>query len=301
MSTPSHGSRNTLICGVDFSAHSRRALRYAVAAAKRLNGTLTVLFVEDPLLIAAAVVAYDTDAVAKEAADQLRRFVRRAIGDAPGVPTECVVVTGQPAQEIEKAAARLGATAVVVGTQGLRGVRRVFLGSTTRQLLRTTTVPVLAVPPRAPARPSAGWPGDRVAVAVDLDDHALEDARAAAKRANDFKAQVVLVHVLPPVQGPFWMRLRRDRDTTRIEEATAALARVAEALGTGTAVETRVLVGHPADTIASLARKLRLGLVILTLRRGRGVLGSRPGSLTYELLSVAATPVLAIPGTSSPG
>jgi nucleotide-binding universal stress UspA family protein len=131
MRTKSRASRDTLLCGVDFSAHSRRALRYAVAAAKRINGTLTVLFVEDPLLITAAVVADDDGALTKETASQLRRFVRRAIGQAPGVPTECIVAVGKPAHGIERAAARLGATAIVVGTQGLRGVRRLFLGPTT--------------------------------------------------------------------------------------------------------------------------------------------------------------------------
>jgi nucleotide-binding universal stress UspA family protein len=298
MRTKSLASRDTILCGVDFSAHSRRALRYAVTAAKRLNGTLTVLFVEDPLLITAAVVAYEDDALAKETVSQLRRFVRRAIGQAPGVPTECLVAVGQPAHEIERAAARLGATAIVVGTQGLRGVRRIFLGSTTRQVLRTTSVPVLVIPPRAPAKPSARWPSNRVAVAVDLDDYAMVDAQAAARLAGRFSAKLVLVHVLPAIQRPPWMRLRGGRDARRIEEAAAELARVAEALETD--AETRVLVGNPAVATASFAKR-RFDLVILTLRRGKGVLGSRPGSLTYELLTAAATPVLAIPGAPSEG
>jgi hypothetical protein len=71
-----------------------------VAAAKRLDGTLTVLFVEDPRLITAAVVAYGDDALAKKAASELRRFVQRAIGQIPGVPTTCVVAVGKPAPEI---------------------------------------------------------------------------------------------------------------------------------------------------------------------------------------------------------
>jgi nucleotide-binding universal stress UspA family protein len=283
-----------VVCGVDFSVHARRALRYAVAAAKRLNATLTVVFVEDPLLITAAVVAYDEVALAKETASRLRRFVQHVIGQAPGVPTECVVVTGKPAREIERAAARLGATLVVVGTQGLRGVRRIFLGSTTRHVLRATSVPVLAVPPRAPATPSAGWPARRVAVAVDLDDHTMADARAAADFAQRLRAKVVLVHVLPAIEAPPWMRLRGERDATRIKDAEVKLTRVAAALGAGTHVETHVLVGNPAEAIGYFARR-RVDLVILTLRRGPGVLGSRPGSLTYELLTVTSTPVLAIP------
>jgi nucleotide-binding universal stress UspA family protein len=297
MKTPSPGRRDTVLCAVDFSAQSGRALRYAAAAAKRLDATLTVLFIEDPLLVAAAA-GYDEGA--KESVNQLRRFVRQSIGQAPGVPTECVAAAGKPAQEIERAAARLGASLIVAGTQGLRGVRRVFLGSTTQQLLRTTSAPVLAISPRAPAKPSAGWPGRRAAVAVDLEDHSIGDTRAAARLAHRLKATVVLVHVLPSLQTPAWMRLHGGGDTARIKEAEAELTRVAEALGTEARVETRVLVGNPAEGIASFAKR-GFDLVILTLRRGKGVLGSRPGSITYELLSLTATPVLAIPGTPSEG
>jgi hypothetical protein len=136
---------------------------------------------------------------------------------------------------------------------------------------------VLAIPPRAPAKPSAQWPGDRVAVAVDLDDYTMVDARAAARLARRFKARVVLVHVLPAIQRPPWMRLQGNRDARRLEKAAAEVARVAEALGPGTDVETRVLIGNPAEAIASFTRKERLGLAILTLRRGKvcSIVGKR--------------------------
>jgi nucleotide-binding universal stress UspA family protein len=284
-----------VLCAVDFSAHSRRALRYAAAAAKRLNATLTVLFVEDPLLMTAADVADQDAALVKKTNDELRRLVRQSIGESPGAPIEYVVAVGKAAAEIEKAAASRGAAVIVVGTAGLRGARHIFLGSTTRQLLRTAQVPVLAIPPKTPAKPVSKWPRHRVAAAVDLDDHTLMDARAAAQFAHRLGASLMLVHVLPGIQRPPWMTLRRGRDATLTEAADAELRRVAKALGTETDIETQVLVGSPAEAIASFVKR-RFDLVILTLRRGKD-LGSRPGSLTYELLTLAATPVLAIPGT----
>ena len=82
---------------------------------------------------------------------------------------------------------------------------------------------------------------------------------------------------------------------------SAELAEVAEELGAAVDVETRALIGNPAEAIAAFTKKERVDLAILTLRRGKGVLGSRPGSMTYELLTVVATPVLAIPGTPPDG
>lgn len=288
-----------VLSAVDFSIHSRRALRYAAAAAKRLSATLAVLYVEDPLLVAAASVAYDASALTKETVAQLRRFVHQSIGRSSRVAAECIIAVGSPAREIERTATRLDAALVVVGTQGLRGVRRLFLGSTTQQLLRVASVPVLAIPPRAPAKPSARWPGRRVVAPVDLDEHTLTDARAAAEFAHRLGATLVLVHVLPSVQTPPWIKVTGSAsDRLRHTEAETELTRAADALGPATRVETRVLVGNPPEAIASFARK-EFDLVILTLRRGSGVLGSRPGSMTYELLSLASTPVLALPPTST--
>ena len=49
----------TVLCPVDFSDHSRQALAYAALLASRSEGRLVVIFVEDPLLAAAAGVAYN--------------------------------------------------------------------------------------------------------------------------------------------------------------------------------------------------------------------------------------------------
>ena len=47
----------SILCPVDFSDHSRLALRYAAAIARRSHGRLSILYVNDPLLIAAAGIA----------------------------------------------------------------------------------------------------------------------------------------------------------------------------------------------------------------------------------------------------
>jgi len=240
----------------------------------------------------------DEEGSANAAASQLRRFVCDSLGHAPDVPSECLIAIGQPAREIDSAARRLGALFTVVGTQGLRGVRRTLLGSTTRQLLRIASGPVLAVPPEAPDAPSRQWPGGRVVVAVDLDERATTDIRAAMELASRFDVGFALVHVLPPVQTPPWLQLSNGHDCGRVEEAEAELARLAAGLGTTAPVETHVFVGNRAEAIAAFAKE-RYDLVIVPLRRGRGSLRSRPGSITYELLTLAATPVLAMP--SGPG
>ena len=48
----------TIVCPVDFSDYSLRALRHAIVLAGRVDGRVTVLHVVNPLLIQAAAAAY---------------------------------------------------------------------------------------------------------------------------------------------------------------------------------------------------------------------------------------------------
>jgi universal stress protein A len=143
--------KQRILCPVDFSATSRSALRVAGALARDAGGTLTVLFVNDPLLTAAAAAAYDAKAMARTTEVALRAFVRRVLGRWPALvrSTRCLTAVGRPAREIVKAAKQERADLVVMGTHGLTGVRRLILGSVTEEVLRTISIPVLAVPHQA--------------------------------------------------------------------------------------------------------------------------------------------------------
>ena len=145
-----------VLCPVDFSNPSRAALRYAADMASAAKGQLIVLFVNDPLLdAAAAAAAYDTKELARRTDAELKRFVRQALTDSrlPARDMRFSVVFGKPALEIVKAAEALGADAIVMGTRGLSGPSRLVLGSTTEDVLRKAGVPVLAVPPAATRSP----------------------------------------------------------------------------------------------------------------------------------------------------
>ena len=140
----------SILCPVDFSTHSRAALRYAVATADRFGGRVTVMFVNDPLLLAAASrTSNGRRQFVERTRVELARFVKQTIATAPRTTNKIaiVVVAGNPAEEILRTAKRLRNDLIVIGTQGLSGFRKVFFGSTTEQILGRVTVPVLAIPP----------------------------------------------------------------------------------------------------------------------------------------------------------
>jgi nucleotide-binding universal stress UspA family protein len=108
-----------------------------------------VVYVNDPLLAAAAEATYDEQAMARQTDEELAAFLSSAAGPDPlpgGVHIE--VTEGRPSEQIVRAAERLGADVIVMSTQGVTGARSVFFGSTTEGVLKHARIPVLVVPPR---------------------------------------------------------------------------------------------------------------------------------------------------------
>lgn len=297
--TPATAFRS-ILCPVDFSTHSRDALRYALATAQRFGGRVTVMFVNDPLLLAAASrsSAGRHDFIRRTRLE-LRRFVNRvtAAGLSRQDAVALVVTTGNPADEILRTAKRLRIDLIVIGTEGLNGFQRMFFGSTTEQVLRRVTIPVLATPPSKGSRPPRKAPLSigRVIAPLDLAGEWQSDAVRASTVAAAFDAELVLVHVLARIQTPPWLEpTSAAADRGRIARACAALERVRAKLPSGSGVVARVLEGNPAHAVAQLAKGSG-SLVVMSLRGGAGVWGARRGSIAYQVLSHSSTPVLALP------
>lgn len=134
----------SILCPVDLSTTSRAAVKTAAALADQFGARLSIVFVEDALL-ARAARRFDEDELSRRTRAELERFVERAVG--PKIRCSYEIVEGTAADEILKAARRAKADLIVMGTQGQRGPRRLFFGSTAEAVLRRSTVPVLAVPP----------------------------------------------------------------------------------------------------------------------------------------------------------
>lgn len=143
---PTSRSRS-ILCPVDFSRNARQALRYAAALAQALKARLHVVFVDDELLTTAAAHIGDLHRPARTMTE-LRRFVERTMGKPRSDRIRCHVAVGAASRQIIAVAAALRCDLVVMGTQGVGGVRKWLVGSTTSDVLKRSRVPVLTIPPR---------------------------------------------------------------------------------------------------------------------------------------------------------
>jgi nucleotide-binding universal stress UspA family protein len=296
----------SVLCPIDFSDDSRLALQYAAAIARRSGGRLRVLYVNDPLLVAAAAVGTRNRTIVKDSARGLQNFVDATLPPASRGPLALKVraAVGSPADEIIKAATREPSDLIVVGTHGLTGASRLLLGSTTLSVLQHTAVPVLAVPRAGEhlvAGPGPSWPGERIVAALELERHAERNADVAGRIAEWFGSSLLLVHVVSGIVAPLWLDVDLSaHDRIRLAKAEQHLKTLSVRSQRFVPTAARVVCGNIADEIAAVTATERTELLVTALHDRRGWFGARRGSISYHVLAHATTPVLACPPNWQP-
>ena len=291
----------SILCPIDFSEPSRGALRYAVTIAQRFGAGVTVLTVNDPLLVAAADMGGGAGSLAAEARTEIEKFFLDMLaGTRPGVAVEFTVTTGAAASEILRLSREGDARLIVMSSHGATGIRKLFFGSTTERVLRETSVPVLVTPAAdpGPARlEELATHVRRVLVPVDLSGALEEQVRISSRLAESIGAALLLVHIVEPVRTVVPGRVyAANVDSERRDHAERTLQALVDSLPAALHPEALVMLGEPAEEIAKVARDRNAGLIVIGLHAS-ALLGPRMGSVTYRVISIvqAQALVLALP------
>lgn len=145
-----------IVCGVDGSAHARRAATAAVGLADHLGARLTILHVTPTLTVHPVdSVRADADPSAyPRSAELARAEAEDAFASlSPEVTwkeADREARLGQPAS-VPELAAELGAELIVVGCRGRGAWRGALLGSVSAEVVRLAQCPVVIVPEGAVA------------------------------------------------------------------------------------------------------------------------------------------------------
>jgi nucleotide-binding universal stress UspA family protein len=138
---------------MDFSVHSKNALRYAIAFAEQFGASLHLIYVVEPTIYPAdlgfgQVVMPDVEEELRERGfEELKALVEREIGER--VKATSTVRTGKPHQEILIEADEQKADLIIVASHGHTGVEQILFGSTAMRIVRLAKCPVLTVRPQA--------------------------------------------------------------------------------------------------------------------------------------------------------
>jgi nucleotide-binding universal stress UspA family protein len=147
---PSLGLHSILV-PIDFSVHSKNALKYAIPLAQQFGASLHLIFVVEPTVYPAdlgfgqVVLPGIEEELREKGAEELKGLIEREIGSR--VQATSVVRTGSPHQEILSEAEEKGVDLIVVATHGHSGVEHMLFGSTADRIVRHAKCPVLTIRP----------------------------------------------------------------------------------------------------------------------------------------------------------
>jgi nucleotide-binding universal stress UspA family protein len=286
-----------ILCPLDFSEFSARAYNYAQSLARHYEAKLFAEHVLAPMLPAYPSYVYPDMAndlyqdLRVHAERQLQEFVKARTRD--GFALETGVCEGQVTDSILSFAESRRVDLIVMGTHGRHGFDHLLLGSVTEKILRKARCPVLAV--RKPAHdfvvPVNGEDPVRlrkILFATDFSRHAERALDYALSLAQEYKAELTLLHVLEEIP-PSWDLSTVSADVVqRLEKPVPAEAR------DWCTLKSRLRIGKPYQEIVRFALEAEADLVILGVR-GRNALDvALFGSTTHRVIQQASCPVLAV-------
>lgn len=289
-----------ILCPVDTSDFSRRALEHAAALGEWYGAQVTVLFVR-PITLPPALWFGAPAAIPLETPDEREQTVAAIqdyARDITGAEPATVMVTDGPVvQEILRVAEELPADLIVMGTHGMSGFERLLLGSITEKTLRKATCPVLTVP-RPPSGESDPPPVTFGTIVCGVDrSPASRDALAyALSLAQEAGGRLVLVHAIedlseedPRFAGHFNTPDCFRKVSPEIRAEYEAL--VAEDARVWCRLDVRVPHGKAYRELLAVSRDTAADLIVV------GTAGVRTpfGTTTQHILREAECPVLAVP------
>ena len=298
-----------ILCGVDFSEHSRRALDHAVAIARWYKAEVTALYVFSTAPVAAVgpgPMAFEpiilTDVDREHLASDVREFATAE--SAPGVVINAVVREGFPAIEIVECARTMKADLLVLGTHGRSGLERLLLGSVAERVLRRAGSPVLTVPAAQPDAIPAGFPIFRnIVCATDFSAASMLALEYALSLARESDAHLTILHVasfslehtmLDIAAAEGGMSVAEFRRLTEQDLEARLRAMVPADAADYCRVDALMARGKPGAEIVRTATGCNADLIVMGVH-GRGAVDlTLFGSTTQHVTREAHCPVLTI-------
>jgi len=140
-----------ILLSTDGSDLARKGVKHGIALAKALNAKVTVITVTEPLPVDASGWIPSPEEVDRFDAACKRNAGKvldeaRAMAAQIGISAELLhVPNAPPATAIIETAKSRGCDLIVMASHGRRGLRKLFLGSQTSEVLADGSVPVLVL------------------------------------------------------------------------------------------------------------------------------------------------------------
>jgi nucleotide-binding universal stress UspA family protein len=207
----------------------------------------------------------------------------RKIEEAGGTVAQAHLRGGRTSDEVIELAEELDVDLLVVGTRGLRGMRRILIGSHSDEIVHRSRRTVLVV-----RRGDNGWPPSRVVAGDDFSEDARRAAWLAASLGKLFGARMLLFHVEPQLSQESGEAVGQAGG--KLEDRARELEAILDERP-----QTRVVAGDPTEVLVDAAQEEGPTLVAVG-SRGLGTLERvRLGSVSTKVIRAGLEAVLVYP------
>lgn len=279
--------------GVNGSAASDAAVRYAVAQARRSGLGLRLIHALPDYLPTSRPFGIAVGDLAPTGRTLLHDATRIARAEWAEVPLDLSLVTGPWVKALVHASD--GAARIVLGCEQRSSLQRLATGTTVVGVAARAPMPVIAVAPSM-LRPDQG----RITVGIKHVTESSALLRASFEEARDREAELYVVHTwaMPPgyedlLSVPSTRAEIVEAENDSLAEVVASVAeRFPEVKTTLEVVE-----GNPARTLQSASEVSDL---LLLARRRRGFPRGHIGGTARALLHHSSCPVAILPPADQP-
>ncbi|MEX1187766.1 MAG: universal stress protein [Bacteroidia bacterium] len=183
-------TKKIILVPIDFSPQSIIALHHAEVVTRALKGELHIIHVVDePGALSSFFSNVDMDELIAKVWDKMNE-IEKTLSEK-GIQAHAMVAKGKIYEEVVRASELIGASFIVMGTNGADGIVKRFIGSNALRVVRESRIPVISMK-GAPTHDGFL----NIVLPLDLTKETREKVNKAIELSRQFGAFIHVVSVL---------------------------------------------------------------------------------------------------------
>lgn len=268
----------------DFSSHAKKV----VECIGQIPGIKQVVLLS---VISRSAITRVWDPVAELKEVEARLMEEKKLIDAPGVEVKVRAVSvleGEIANAVQRVAEEENVSLVAMGARGKSRIQSVLLGSVSRNALRFGDTHLLIMRYKVLDSGEMEMYCDRIFSKVLFPTDFSQPAEVALSFLKNVQgiSELVLLNVVSTGETDEEIEENQAAANKKIEEITRDLEK------SGMKVIPKVLVGHPVETIRTVAEEENVSLIAMSSQGAIAIKKGRIGSTAYDVANSVDKPVL---------
>ena len=274
------GKHEKILVAIDISEYTEMVANQALNLAGYCRSTLfalTVIEISVELMAMASSLAF-VEKMDKEARATLDKI--KAEAEKRNVGCETFVRHGlQPQRYIVEMAEEKGVDAIVIGTHGKTGLKKLLMGSVAARVIGYAPCSVLVVPLKGVVSLK------NILVATDGSKYSEAAVKEAINIAKACPSAFTVICVVKPGR-PSEYREEAEKIVNQVKQ---------EASQAGIEAEAIVQIGEPHEVIVEVAKEKNIGTIVMGRHGRTGLKKLLMGSVTERVIGFSPCGVLVVP------